>query len=83
MATPVQKHNVCGILVSFNAIDKTELFTFLPTIETCEITDHTDVQLAATLEDSDIRSAYDAMELIKEHPKVLSITLVNHFFEEI
>lgn len=78
-----KKYNVCGILISVNPEDKDELLSFLSAIDSCEVLENTDVQIAATVEDSAEKTAYDTMEIIKEHPSVLSITLVNHFFEEV
>ena len=83
MSASSKKYNVCGILISVHAKDQCELLKFLSSIESCEVLETTAVQVAAIVEDSSERSAYATMECIKEHPSVLSMTLVNHYFEEL
>lgn len=79
--TAALKHNVCGIIVSTNYADKADLLAFLATIESCNVVNSTNTQLAAIIEDTAIRSAYDAMTLIKAQPMVHDVTLINHFYK--
>lgn len=80
-ATTQTKHNVCGIIVSTNFADKAALLAFLATVESCNIVDSTNTQFAAIIEDTAIRSAYEAMELIKDQSIVREVTLINHFYK--
>lgn len=81
IATTQSKHNVCGIIVSTNSADKAALLAFLATVESCNIVDSTNTQLAAVLEDTSIRTAYETMELIKDQSIVQDVTLINHFYK--
>ncbi len=82
MSTDKQKYNVCGVLVNVNTENFQSLLEDLQAIEGCEVVDH-DKQnkIALVIEDQADKSAYDIMEQIKNHQHVLSITLINHFFE--
>ncbi len=83
MNSVVNKYNVCGVLISTQQDRMNDLLFVLRGIEACEIHERNDYQVAATIEDHLDESAYDIIEKIKEHDMILSITLVNHFFEEI
>lgn len=76
------KHNVCGIIVRTNSImDKAALLDFLATVESCNVVDSTNTQLAAIIEDTAMRSAHEAMALIKDQPIVREVTLINQFYK--
>lgn len=81
IATTQPKHNVCGIIVKTHRDDKDALLAFLATVKSCNIIDSTNTQLAAIIEDTTIRSAYEAMELIKNLPIVQDVTLINRFYK--
>ncbi len=77
-----KKINICGVLVAVNPTNFNQLSDYLMNIEGCEIIESKDnTKLALVIEDTDKQSAYDIMEQIKNHSFVLSITLINHFFE--
>lgn len=77
-----KKYNVCGVLVSVNSDDFSELLNTLSVIKGCDVIEHDGKnKIALVIEDQHDQSAYDIMESIKDDPKVLSITLINHFFE--
>ncbi|UNM96580.1 chaperone NapD [Ignatzschineria rhizosphaerae] len=80
-STITHKHNVCGIIVTTNYANKADLLAFLATVESCNIIDSTNTQLAAIIEDTAIRSAREAMSLIKEQPIVHDVTLINQFYK--
>lgn len=76
------KHNVCGIIVRTNSTtDKAALVDFLATVESCNIVDSTNTQLAAIIEDTAFRSAHEAMALIKKQAIVREVTLINQFYK--
>lgn len=82
MSTNHPKYNVCGVLVSVNNENFTSLLAHLSQLSGCEVMEHDNKnKIALVIEDQAGQSAYDIMESIKNHPHVLSITLVNHFFE--
>lgn len=82
MSVNHQKYNVCGVLVSVNAENFSSLLEHLTNLSGCEVMEHDSKnKIALVIEDQLEQSAYDIMDSIKNHPHVLSITLVNHFFE--
>ncbi|GAA5103916.1 chaperone NapD [Wohlfahrtiimonas larvae] len=82
MSVDSKKYNVCGVLVSVNVENFQSLLKDLSEIKGCEVLEHdNNNKIALLIEDQLDKTAYDIMESIKEHPHVLSITLVNHFFE--
>lgn len=82
MSVDHQRYNVCGVLVSVNTENFASLLEYLANVQGCEVMEHDDKnKIALVIEDQENQSAYDIMESIKDHPYVLSITLVNHFFE--
>lgn len=81
MATTAIKHHVCGIIVRTNYADKADLLAFLATVDSCNIIDSTNTQLAAIIEDTALISARDAMALIKAQPMVHDVTLINQFYK--
>ncbi len=80
-ATTEPKHNVCGIIVKTHKEDQAALLAFLSTIESCKIINSTNTQLAAIIEDTVMRSASEAMALIKDLSIVQDVTLINHFYQ--
>ncbi len=82
MSQTNKKINVCGVLVAVNPENFNELSNYLSEMEGCEIIESKDnTKLALVIEDTDEKSAYDIMEQVKNHTAVLSISLINHFFE--
>lgn len=77
-----KKNNVCGVLVAVNPKDFEVFSQYLLEVNGCEIIESKDNnKIALVIEDYEEQSAYDIMEQIKNHTSVLSITLINHFFE--
>lgn len=77
-----KKNNVCGVLVAVDPINFDGLLKDLSDINGCEIIETKDNnKIALTVEDTEDKSAYDLMDDIKNLSSVLSISLINHFFE--
>lgn len=77
-----KKDNVCGVLVAVDPDNFNDLLNVLSEINGCEVIESKDNNtIALVVEDTPENSAYDVMEYIKNIPFVLSISLINHFFE--
>lgn len=77
-----KKNNVCGVLVTVDPNNFNDLLNVLSEINGCEVIESKgNNTIALVVEDTQENSAYDVMEHIKNIPFVLSISLINHFFE--
>lgn len=77
-----KKNNVCGVLVTVDPNNFNDLLNILSEKDGCEVIESKDNNtIALVVEDTSANSAYDVMEHIKNIPSVLSISLINHFFE--
>ena len=79
-----KKYNVCGVLVHVNEEKFSGLMEYLNQLPGCEVVEHDHKnKIALVIEDQENEDAYAIMETVKAHPSVLSISLINHFFDEV